>query len=73
MRGSLPPSPGELPVLADLVPPQAWSADLVAASDGLFERGVRVAGGDGGLLVLGHAAMRAWPPTPRSAPPRPSS
>lgn len=32
MRGSLPPSPGELPVLADPVPRDAWVTDLVAAS-----------------------------------------
>jgi cytochrome P450 len=60
MRQSLPSSVDDLPVLPDLVPAGAWAADPVAASDGLFARGVRVLrDGEGGLLVLGHAAMRA--------------
>ncbi|MCO1655687.1 cytochrome P450 [Pseudonocardia humida] len=60
MGGSLPRSVDDLPLLPDLVAPQAWSADLVAASDGLFERGVRVLrDGEGGLLVIGDAVMRA--------------
>ncbi|WP_214401649.1 cytochrome P450 [Pseudonocardia lacus] len=57
----LPPSISDLPALSDLVPPDVWAADLVAASEGLFERDVRVLrdSDGGGLVVVGHAAMRA--------------
>jgi cytochrome P450 len=60
MRESLPPSVSDLPVLPDLVPGEVWAADPVAASDGLFERGIRVLrDGVGGMLVIGSVAMRA--------------
>lgn len=59
MRESLPASVDGLPVLHEAVPANEWAADVVAAADALFRRGLRVLhDGDGGMAVVGNKAIR---------------
>lgn len=50
---------GDLPLVADVVAPEQWSANLLATSFDLLQRGIRLLRStDGGLIVLGHAELR---------------